>query len=188
MLGGCALFLFQMSNFYSEFGGSLSSPERLAVDRDLYSPDGDIDKIQILISEVNISESHQIYLEILITSDTDITSQSIINNIELDEKSIIFRDFQQISKDSERSFLFERDFNDLKPHSNLTFIIIAWELDNGAFFQPKDTSHLSLRYHVQYFGRAPLWGVYSFLLGSIIFLIIAVIIFIEKRKENLLKF
>ena len=177
-----------MSNFYGEFGGSLSSPEGLAKDNELYSPDGDIDNIQISITDVNITHSSEIYLEILITSDTDTTSQSILNNVEVQENSIIFRNILLITNNTEELFFVERDFTDLKPHSNLTFIIIVWELDNGVFSQPNDINHLYLIYDVQYFGRIPLWGVYSFLLGSIIFLIISVFIFIEKRKENLLEF
>jgi len=178
-----------MSNFYGEFGGAISSSGRLAKDNDLYSPDGDIDNIQISITDVNISHSSEIYLEILLTSDTDITSQSIINDeVDIQENSIIFRNILLITNNTEELFFVERDFTDLKPHSNLTFIIIVWELDNGIFSQPNDINHLYLIYDVQYFGRIPLWGVYSFLLGSIIFLIISVIIFIEKRKEKLLEF
>lgn len=183
-LGGFGLMHLQISNFASERWSYLYFPEKIADDQDLYSHDGDIDNIQISIINVNISEIREIYLEIIVTSDLDITSQAIINNeAELQEKSIIFRNIQLITNSTNDAFLVERDSYDLKPHSNLSLIIIVWELDNGQYILPKNLSYFNLLYSVQFIGKIPLWVSYSFFLGALIVLIIPEIIFYRKLSK-----
>ena len=168
ILGGFGLMHLQISNFTSYRWSYLNFPEKLADDQDLYSYDGDIDNIQISITNVNISEFREIYLEIIVTSDINITSQSIINDeIELQEKSIRFRHIQLITNWTQDIFLVERDSYDLKPHSNLSLIIIAWELNNGQYILPENLSYFNLDYSVQYMGKIPLWVAYSFFLGAL---------------------
>lgn len=184
ILGGFGLMHLQISNFTSYRWSYLNFPEKLADDQDLYSYDGDIDNIQISITNVNISEFREIYLEIIVTSDINITSQSIINDeIELQEKSIRFRHIQLITNWTQDIFLVERDSYDLKPHSNLSLIIIAWELNNGQYILPENLSYFNLDYSVQYMGKIPLWVAYSFFLGALISLIVPEIIFCRKLNK-----
>ena len=79
--------------------------------------------------------------------------------------------------------MVERDSYDLKPHSNLSLIIIAWELNNGQYILPENLSYFNLDYSVQYMGKIPLWVAYSFFLGALISLIVPEIIFCRKLNK-----
>ncbi len=183
ILGSFGVILSVISTGFTMKGSYLVFPNKLADNQDLSFSNGDIDTIQILIKDVNISDDTDAYMEVLVTSETTITSQSIINNgSELQQKSIIFRKIQKISDDS---ILITRKLYDLKPHSNLNFIIIAWELNNGIYSLPKDLDHFSLQYEVQYTGKIPLWKVYPFFIGALFSPIIPVIVFYRQKDRDL---
>ena len=97
---------------------------------------------------------------------------------------IIFRNIQLITNSTNDAFLVERDSYDLKPHSNLSLIIIVWELDNGQYILPKNLSYFNLLYSVQFIGKIPLWVSYYFFLGVLIVLIIPKIIFYKKLSKK----
>ncbi|MHA1855937.1 MAG: hypothetical protein ACTSYY_07810, partial [Promethearchaeota archaeon] len=177
VLGNFGLFLSRVSSEYTYKSSYLFFPDKLADDQDLSFSKSDISNIQIEIDNVNISNGKSIFLEILITSDKTATSQSVMNNgPDIPYESTIFRKVQEIYKDSGSSFEINRHPYDFIPHTDLKFIIIAWELNSEGYSIPEDFGYFSLQYSVEYSGKLPLWEIYSYFLGVFIIPVIPVIV------------